>query len=447
MAYEGWLQFGGVELINNSRVQAYAHGAGIAVLGSWPELPASLGDAPYTDPVTDAAPWYDPSRVESAGFHGLLGLELVGASAGTHTRAWTELIADGGVPGGARRASRELDVRAIAFATDRASMSYGLSWLGSALRGSVCGTSCSGDELCVYAACPTRPGVSLDPCLPPVPDPTWHPVTGGDTAPGGDGLLRRLFGTALIDGPALTRLAPIAGGVAAQVRFTVRAGTPSWYGEPVFVIRGEGPTAPARPDVYHDTIIGYDPWGWQATCPTVTDCLSGDPFCVTTAAPPPLAPAPQDPCFPRTTFTAGRSVFSIPRGTGADWLEKVPVVQVFTGGRAFKRLILRWYDNPTGAPCGGDLDPCVACAEIQVPWIPAGSLLTLDGRIARASLDCPGPGPALTAPRLYGPTGGTFTWPVFECSATLCCEVIGDLSGWATDSWIEIHMATRSDLI
>lgn len=453
MAFEGWLTFGGVELINNLRAGAYAAGSGIRVANHWPDLPASLSDAPYLDPVTDEAPWYDPSRPESKGFYGLVGLELIGASTGRVTRSWTELIGDGGVPGASRRASAEIEVRAVALAADRAALSYGLAWLASALRGQVCADSCAGDEVCVYAACPARPSLRAEGCDLGSPDPTWDPVHGGPEAPGGDQLLRRLYTAALTEGPQVTSTSILSGGVAAQLRFVLRAGTPFWYSEPAFVIYADGVSGPSRPDTYRDTILDYDPYGWIEDCDTPVDCLAADPFCVVSAAPPAVAPAPPDPCFPNHpangdhTFAAARAIFSIPRGTGADWLEKVPIIRLFTGSLPWYRLIVRWYDNPGGTACGPDLNPCHACAEIQVPWVPRGSLLTLDGRTSRATLDCPGPGPELTTPRLYGPAGGPFRWPVFECSATLCCEIIGDVTSLAADAWMDIHMATRSDLI
>lgn len=463
MAFEGWVSFGGVELVNNARAAAYAAGSGITVARWWPDLPASLGDVPYTDPITDDASWVDTSRVESRAFYGLLGLELIGAGKASTARAWTELITDGGVPGAGRRGSKEIEVRAVAFAADQAALSYGLAWLASALRGSLCGTDCAGDELCVYAACPTRPllpgtgGCDAQPL-----DPFWDPITGSENGPGGDQLLRRLFTTALVEGPEVTGITHVTGGLTANVQFTLRSGTPYWYCEPVFVLRGDGLTGTSQPDVYRDTIAGYDPWSWQLTCPEPVNCLDGDPFCSVSAAPPAAAPAPPDPCFPNNpannradipgqpgqthTFTAARVVFSVPRGTGADWLEKVPIIRLGTGSAPVQRLIVRWYDNPTEVPCGGNLDPCDACAEIQVPWVPRGSVLTLDGRTSRASLDCAGPGPELTAPRLYGPSGAAFRWPVFECSVALCCEVLVEAAA-APDSWMEIHMATRQDVI
>jgi hypothetical protein len=451
MVYTGWASFAGVELVNSSRAAAYAPWAGIV---STPDLAASLGDAPYLDPAADGAAWYDPFRPESVQFAGLVGVDFVGASTGSVARQWTELLGDGGVPGAARRASKEIMVKAIAFASTDAGMSYGLAWLNSVLRGSACGLGCTGDVLCVYAAEPARPLLTVgahDPCGVPtgVPDPGWSPITGGDT------LQRTLYDVVLVEPPEVTRRTRLGGGYAHEISFTVRAGVPHWYSSPWPVARDHG-----EPDdnAYRDMLPDYDPWTWQFACPQPAGCLDLDPYCNDGPAAPVLAPAPPDPCFPnnpannppgqpnRHRFNARRSVLAIPFGSGPDWAEKVPVIQVRTGREALHRLILRWYDNPTRQPCGPGLDPCYACVEINVPWLPPSVTLTLDGRTRRAVVDCPGPG-GLLEPRVYGPSGGPFEWPVFECSSAMCLEVIVDADRSAIDLAVDVELAYREDAI
>jgi hypothetical protein len=458
VAYTGWLQFAGTEIINTARVAAYSRG--VAVACGDPDLPASLGDASYTTAAADPAPWYDPSRPESAQFHGLLGLEYLGTGTSTAQRQWTELLGPGGVPGTGRRSSLEIEVRALAVASTPAGMSYGTAWLASALRGSECGPACSGDTLCLYTAAPRRPliGAVDDGCGvvgDGFPDPDWDPVTGDETAPGGNALVRQLFNSAVIEAPKVVSETRLAGGLVREVRWTLRAGVPYWYARPRMVMRG-GNGAPPNPDVYQDVILNYDPWTWQQNCPQEATCLDDDPFCVQPPPPPERPPAPVDPCYPNNPandrpgqshiFHAARTIFSIPQGTGPDWMDTVPIIRVYAGALPVRRLIMRWYHNPTGAPCDGSLDPCFSCAEITIPWLPRSTLLTIDGRTQRAYADCPGSS-TLTEPRMYGPAGGVFTWPVFSCSTALCCELIADATSIASDSWMDIQMSYREDAI
>lgn len=446
MPFEGWVSYAGVEIVNVSRVAAYSGQLG--TLCNCVELARGLGDAPYTRPELDPAPWYDPSIPESARFYGLMGMEIVGADTGTLTYQWTELISDGGVPGAGRRASKEVQVKAVAAAGDKAAMSYGMGWLTSALRGSACREECFGDGLCLLAACPIRPDG----------DTRWDPERGSTAAPGVDQLLRTAYNTTLLEAPEVTSRSTLGGLVVYEVEFTFRIGIPYWYRNPRLVAHGGGGQPPG-PNVYQDIIPNYDPWNWQTTCLERATCLDEDPYCTKPPAPPDVTPLPPDPCFPNDPrnwvgsddpygyrFTAGRTIFSIPRGTGSAWGEKVPVFRLYTGRLPVRRLILRWYDNPTGRQCDGSLDPCRACAELNIPWLPRSAVLTFDGRTRRVTVDCPGSGP-LVEPRLYGPDGGGFMWPVFECAAALCCEVIAEASSVTREMTLEVLMATREDAI
>lgn len=452
MAFEGWMSYAGTEIINVSRLAAYSGIAGQAC--DCAELNAALEDEPYLRPDGDGAPWYDASIPESAGFYGVMGLELSGTDTGTARYQWTEFLGDGGVPGAMRRESKEIEVRALAAARDGAAMSYGMGWLASALRGSTCRDICFGDDLCVLAACPTRP----------LYDPDWNPVDGSPRNPGLRQLMRTGYNTTLLEGPEVTNRYWLGGQVLHEVRFTLKVGVPYWYREPKLVIRGDSSTPPDDPNIFRDVIPNYNPWNWWAGCEAQTTCLDLDPWCTTPPEPPETVPLPPDPCFPNDArnysaskpppwnnplgprFDAARSIFRVPRGTGSDWGEKVPIIKLFTGSLPWERLMVRWYDNPTERRCDSTLDPCLSCAEVQVPWLPRTTTFTFDGRISRAYADCPGQGP-LVEPRMYGRDGGSFEWPVFECAAPLCCEVMADVTSVAADSWMEIWMATREDAV
>lgn len=443
--YEGWASFAGTEIVNTARAATYSR---INVTNRCTALAASLGDGPYTNPADDQAPWFDETLPESARFWGVVGLDFTGGANSTATRDWTELLSDGGVPGQLRRASREFPVKVALVAADEQALSYGLAWLASALRGSNCDTACTGDELCVYAACPAQPLLPAgDLCG--TPDPTWTPAAGGDA------VTRTLFNAALLTGPTLSALARVSGGLVAEAGFTVKAGVPYFYRNPVTVLTGTLVQTNPQPGVYQDLLPNYDPWSWQFACAPAASCTDQDPYCADVL--PILPPIPPDPCFPNNPtsnpsgyrFTAARSVFPIPKASGVDWLEKVPVLTFWTGSAAMRRLIVRWYPNPTAMPCaGGQLDPCSACAEINLPWLPASTVLTIDGRTSQAGMQCGGgtPGSTTSQPRLYGPLGGPYAWPVFDCSAGMCVEILCDAASLARDSTLAFAIASREDM-
>ena len=448
MPYEGWVSYAGTELVNASRVARYSGVVGAGC--DCPALTAGLGDAPYVDPVRDNAAWYDPSVPESARFFGLAGLEIIGADTGTLEFQWTELLGDGGVPGAARRASKEVEVKAIAAAGDNAAMSYGMGWLASALRGSGCRDVCFGDELCLLAACPAPAGAW---------DTEWTPENGSQYAPGVNQLLRTAYNTTLLEGPEVTKRYYAGGQVIHELRFTMRLGVPYWYRAPRRVVHVTTNPDEQHPLVVRQTVPNYDPWAWQATCQQDVSCMDSDPFCTNPPLPPVAAPNVADPCFPndprnnppdnpnRHKFDAAKMAITIARGIGTDWGEKVPVLRLYTGSSEWRRLIVRWYDNPTGQPCvPSALDPCKACAEVNIPYLPRSTVFTLDGQVRRAYADCPGTGP-LVEPRMYGPSGGPFSWPLFDCSAALCAEIITDQAWLPRDGWIELDMVTREDAI
>jgi len=447
MPYEGWVSYAGTELVNTSRTAVYSGVAGAGC--ACPALGEGLRDAPYTTPELDKAPWFDPSVVESGRFFGLVGLGIRGADTGTLEYQWTELLSDGGVPGAGRRGSKEIEVRALAAAADGAAMSYGMGWLASALRGSTCRDACFGDDLCLLAACP-QPAGSYDL--------EWQPEAGSQYAPGVDRLMRTAHNVTLLEGPEVTNRYFLGGQVIHELRFTLRAGVPYWYRQTLPVAKVFATQQPGEVGVYRDELPNYDPWGWQANCPAGVTCLDDDPFCVNPPVPPAAVVSPPDPCFPNDPrnnppanpnahkFNASRIVFSVPRGVGTTWGEKVPVLQLFTGSLPWHRTIIRFYDNPAGQACGGNLNPCDACAEINVPYLPRSTVFTLDGRVQRAYADCPGTGP-LVEPRIYGPAGGPFSYPTFECSSGLCVEVLVSRDWLAFDGWFDMSMATREDAI
>lgn len=431
--FNGFVALSGNELINHARVLAYSRQLGITELRCEPcdGLAHALGDGPYSSPDMDDAPWWDPTVPESKDFAGLLGLEIIGISKSTGRRELVPLTTDGAALHPLRRAHREIQIRALLLARTDCALSYGYSWLASALRGAACATGCGGGTLCFFTCCP--------PCV---------PDEQGQIDPAcGDPYVRTLYDVGLLAMDEPTEVRRVTGGWLAQVTFTLAAGDPFIYREPRLIVS----TTPGTPI---EVIPDYDP-AVSVVCTEDIDCLVTNrpdlPVTEWPACPPPpaplLPPVPVDACFPRGPFTAARAVFPLPPGMAPAWSEKVPYLVIKSGSRRLERIIVRWYGNPNQRPCDQIIgDPCQACAEVNVAYIPERSTLTIDGRAQRAYLDCPGgPGLLQAEPDLYGPGGSPFVWPVFGCADALCLEVITKDASLAPDAEVHVYYVVRED--
>lgn len=138
MAYQGFLRFDSVEVINVARTMAYI-AAGLAPPGvefTAPVAHDGLGDAlgeAYRTPVLDEAPWYDESRPETHGFAGVLPIGVTGLDGTTAAREVVENIDDGGVAQMVRRATRTIACSALLVGDSSAAVYAGLEWLTTVL--------------------------------------------------------------------------------------------------------------------------------------------------------------------------------------------------------------------------------------------------------------------------------------------------------------------------
>src|SRR5262245_16360019 len=111
MAWPGYWLWGGTEVINIARTQAYARNAG----ASWvrtcyggPDVLQTMLAQDYRSPVADPAPWADTADPASLEFLGCYPLDITGAEDSTGTATVVEGVLDGGVIGTLRRSTRTL---------------------------------------------------------------------------------------------------------------------------------------------------------------------------------------------------------------------------------------------------------------------------------------------------------------------------------------------------
>jgi len=159
MAFTGYFEYAGTEIINVARTAVY--------VGNQPwfrgcmdfcDLQAYLGDSDYTTPQADEAPWYDPVEGYSGGFYGVYPIDVEGIENGTGTAAVTESILNGGVVGRVRYATKSVVFNVALMGQDECATETGFRWLKRALAGTQCvdrgGSYCAGDNLCYFSCVP-----------------------------------------------------------------------------------------------------------------------------------------------------------------------------------------------------------------------------------------------------------------------------------------------------
>ncbi|MFC4328380.1 hypothetical protein ACFPC0_11130 [Streptomyces andamanensis] len=424
--WDGYLQLAGNEVINNARAVAYAGNAGLSI-GCEPcdSVAEAVGDDPYWT-LDETAPWWDAASPASKGFLGVYGIDVSGFNSNTISRTPTPLIGQGAALGPARRGQREVAWTVALITTGEAELSYALEWLSTVLLGSQCSDrTCAGDEMCVFSACPGT---------------TPLRNTGGGQV--GDAEIRHLYDVGLLSGPSVTEKQYLRGGqfIWATVSFTLAAGKPWIYHDPLpsnvdWVSLGSGPIVPT-----------VDPDQVYQQCLEPKPCAV-DPMCGVPALPP-KPPRPLSPCYTTGLGTFRRSRIQVSPLDESAWLESVPVLEVRTGKTEMRRLLVRFWANPQNNPCDSYSDPCNACADINVSYLPAGSTLRMDGRVQRAVVECPQYpiGTATSTPTVYGTKGDLFQWPTFPCPTGLCIEIWSRSDFTAPDATARVLLVPRADL-
>lgn len=159
--FDGFMAFGGTEIVNVARTWAYVQQAmptfGLAdCYGCREDLRAALGHEKYESVLVDQPDWFDPRNPDSWRFYGLWPLAVDGFEDAVREASVTQLMTDGAAITAPRQQGREMTVSALLIGGDDAAISYGLSWLRFALFGAACrdSLSCTGDHLCWFSACP-----------------------------------------------------------------------------------------------------------------------------------------------------------------------------------------------------------------------------------------------------------------------------------------------------
>jgi hypothetical protein len=162
MAWEGYFEYAGAEIINVTRTETYVKNAGhtwFRPLYEADALPFMLGDGKkYRTALLDDAPWVDPDAPESTDFYGFYPLGVTGIEDSTRESTVTQSLGNGGTPGRLRHGTKTAVFNGILVARTEAGAEYGMRWLRAALLGGACGatatSTCNGLELCYLVSEP-----------------------------------------------------------------------------------------------------------------------------------------------------------------------------------------------------------------------------------------------------------------------------------------------------
>lgn len=158
MKCEAWLEFGGIEVANISRITSYLNAGlltGVALASAECECDAT-DEGPYVSPAADGAPWYDSTRPESGEFLGLLAHEI--RLDPVAVRSVGPKLSGGSTIGSVYFRHRILSVHGIMLASSAQGMAYGDRWLADVLAGTIRG--CAPDTARILLACPSGSGSS-----------------------------------------------------------------------------------------------------------------------------------------------------------------------------------------------------------------------------------------------------------------------------------------------
>lgn len=439
MATDWYMAFGGVEIVNHTRLDAYLQSVGSPLDShgacGCPTFTAEIaGDLPYTTPEQDEAPWYDPDTPESADFAGLLVLSADGLDDFPVRRTVTGGIAGGGSIGPARAMPRTITVTALVLGATCCGVEYGLHWLGEVLQGCT-GGACDGDCLTLYSCCPGEEDLSPEEF--------------------NDRYRRTLRRVALVDGPRVVARSGDgcssgdcqSGADVITVEFVLTAATPWLWTDPVPVMEITPPFDDSDECV---TWCIHPPGGEGcdggecrfAPCPDPTAACA-DTRCLPPAPPAPTGPAETCYCMP---LAVERDCFDFDLTGRPGWSVDAPIITMTAGGNDLRNVTVEIFErspNDASLDCDeiADQNRCAPHSVYSVQFVPAGGALTLDGQIGRATVECGGV--CESSPDVYGRDGLPPTWKTLECASYCICVTTDVSNPPSPDALITVNLSGR----
>lgn len=219
MAYDGWIEFNGIELVNLSRTSQLAEALGIDSVWTNSEsvqwIEDALGGSNYD--AVSSAPWYDAGFPASGEFAGLIPLSITGLDDSTLEASTIEYITDGGSSGKGRHKTLVMVANVAIIASTPRGAEFGKRWLDRVLRDGGANQFCSGSPMRYFR----------------------YPQDEGDPIPP----VARRRDVSLTRGTSVTRKRSTACSATWLTTFTWTANDPFEYGDPVLVASNVAGTA------------------------------------------------------------------------------------------------------------------------------------------------------------------------------------------------------------
>ena len=403
--YDGYFSFGGTEVGNRQRTEAYlkANAKLFVFDKETSALNTALGHAAYVSPAADGAPWYRASRPATGRFYGLWIHKVSGVTDSTREVSSTELVGDGGIATQARHASREMRVVATMFGADEEAMEEGRIWLNEVLAGDACGSSfglgCSGHQVSMYTAQPT-------------------------TTAEANARRRTWYKCATIDGPEYTTDLQHQSVIGWRVEFIVRAGRPWAFTNTTSLASFDLPSGASFTDPAGENCSAMDD--------PYLDFID-DPYYTGIAKPPRPATILPPNILKITSWR--RRTYQLIGSTVDRWGRVVPLLRITTGAGGAQQVRIRFYQGTsTVAGCGYD-------GEFLISYLPANAVMVIDGIKREVYVTLSDGRRVAGGHLLYGSDGRPFSWPSMGCQQNY--TMTADIMPGQTSVGLQLETAIR----
>lgn len=370
--FTGYMTVDGVEVLNVNRVAAYAEklAPGLTLRCTAPGLNLALRQSPYTTPAQDNAPWYTVTRPATGRFLGVYPLDIDNIDDSTETVTTNELTVSGGVHTQPRYGAKEFRVVAFAIALDDEALEEGMAWLRATLSNEGregTGLGCTGRRVRMFSATPR-------------------------TSADATSLGRTFYEVEKVEGP-LTMKKYKSRYAVRKIEFTLSAGKPWAWTDPTTV----GTLAMDQAANYTEPVEDC------SEVMTSSEDFIDDPF-FTAITQPPKPPIIKPPNV--LDLTSWRRMLApIPAMHTKRAGRAAPIITVAAGAANAQYIRLRFYGEGTNnTGCGFE-------GEFLISYLPANSVMTLNGITQEATVALPDGREVPGGHLLYGTDGRPFQWP------------------------------------
>lgn len=428
MAWEGYITYGDVEIINVARTEAYLRNSGMlaAFRMIYGDVPlADYLEETYSTP-SDGAPWADGDFPDTYDFYGAYPISIGGLESSSAVATVAENITDGGYVQPTRFASKGIVFNVLLIgSTDRA-VDAGLRWLHHVLLNRTAwnpqldGAPGRANDLAFLTSVPTQEDVDAGRVLLEDPLRRW---TYYDT--------RCTIAPQVLAKQELSTCT----GVLWNVTFTITAPNPKPYYDPINVVTE-----------YPDNVTtAADPFGAEVTGSfySTADALYVDESCAA-----PLYQPLNDPLCPAVLLPPGvpsvaLNCLSLPLTFRRRWLriptgfsprKGVAATSIYIesrNGSPVRNYRLRFYPYLEGDPTPDTADPCAFSHEILIPYLPTS--ITILPHLNEVT----GPGGKRAEHLLTRSDGNPFDWPWLDTDVNWAVAIDHDAS------YVEPYLSLR----